>query len=176
MDEAARIMEEGIVHVLAQYPELAEESTLVAEVRARREVVVAMPTHSEETAPNTDDVVQQAAQQAREAIDVVVSGSLNTETQPAAEAHQVEPAAQPAATGSLNAKAEAEEPAASFDAAAAAAQSGLELVETKTGALIADAARIPPKTAPRPRRSDTPKPYAEAAPAAELVQVETDKN
>ena len=178
MDEAARIVEEGIVHVLAQYPELAEESTLVAEVRARREVVVAMPTHSEETAPNTDDVLQQAAQQAREAIDVVVSGSLNTETQPAAEAHQaepVEPAAQPADAGSLNAEAEAES-AASFDAAAAAAQSGLELVETKAGALIADAARIPPKTAPRPRRSDTPKPYAEAAPAAELVQVETDKN
>ena len=202
LNHVSAIVEDGIAHVVAQYPDLAADSTLIK----RQTITVDVTTETVETvAPaaiasnyadeNTE--VMQAALLVRDAVKTVLPETVdannsasvpeteNSETAPTAllqtieedsehekpEETAIEPVVQAAlvepATPVIN-KTSREE------AVQLAAASGLVLVETSVGALIAAAARLDPPAAPVLRYADRPKMQAASVPS-EMIQVETIK-
>ena len=192
-------VEDGIAHVLAQYPDLAAESTLVAQWQARREAAMAENTAAEHVqaaldAPETESAVQdeaalvtQIAENVRESVAVVVvdksdaQEAVAEEVQAAVVLQAIEPEDEPESDARQVQAAFEAEPApetavaVSVEQAIAVAEAkGLMLVETDAAALAAFAAQADAPEKPALRRADVPKAQA-ALPPAEMIQVETQK-
>lgn len=195
-------MEDGIAHVVTQYPELAQDSMLVAEWQARQQALV---VHVREPEPlpvllavehdDDDELIVQAANLVREAVDSILPTNGVAESasvQAAVDAVEVEetlPVAElPVVAETLPTPEVVSEPVAPKvetvttpvvqaattreQVAQIAASSGLILVETSVGALIAAAARLDPPAAKVLRRADVPRVQAASAPV-EMIQIET---
>ena len=192
-------VEDSITHVLAQYPDLAAESTLVAQWQARREAAAAEKVAADHVqtalnAPETESAVQDEAAlvtqitgNVRESVAAVVAGESGAQEAAAekAQADVVLQAIEPeeeaeSAENQVQAAFEAA-PAAetavavSVEQAVAVAEAkGLMLVETDAAALAAFAAQADAPEEPALRRADVPKVQA-ALPPADMIQVETQK-
>ena len=192
-------VEDGIAHVLAQYPDLAAESTLVAQWQARREAAAAENAAADHVqaaldVPETESTVQdeaalvtQIAENVRESVAAVVAGELGAQETAAEKAQAgvvlqaIEPEEEPeSAANQVQAAFEAApavETAAAVSveqAIAVAEAKGLMLVETDAAALAAFAAQADAPEEPALRRADVPKVQA-ALPPADMIQVETQK-
>ena len=192
-------VEDGIAHVLAQYPDLAAESTLVAQWQARREAATAEKVAADHVqaaldVPETESVVQdeaalvtQIAENVRESVAAVVAGESGAQ-ETAAEKVQadvvlqaIEPEDEPESGASQVQAAFEAEPAVETAAAVSVEQAvavaeakGLMLVETDAAALAAFAAQADAPEETVLRRADVPKVQA-ALPPADMIQVETQK-
>ncbi len=167
-------VEDGIAHVLAQYPDFAAENTAAEHVQAALD------------APETESAVQdeaalvtQIAENVRESVAVVVAGEQEAaaeEVQAAVVLQAIEPEDEPESDARQQVQAAFEaEPAVSVERAIAVAEAkGLMLVETDVAALAAFAAQADAPEEPALRRADVPKVQA-ALPPAEMIQVETQK-
>lgn len=209
LDDAAARVEDGIVHILQQYPDLATESSLVAEHQARQTPVlvgimdddvesVSLPVVEQE-----DDVVAISAARVEQAIatlfpmvepvsesklkaieseddepvvKVAATTEVSTETAIAenseTEAIPAETLAEPVPSETDAHKQPETTTFAHQEAVQLAAASGLVLVETSVGAIIAAAARVEPPMPSVLRRSDVPRVSQNVAPV-EMIQVET---
>ncbi len=184
LNHVSAIVEDGIAHVVAQYPDLAADSTLIK----RQTVAVDVTTETVETvapaaiaanhADESTEVVQ-AALLVRDAVETVLPETIDA-AEPASLSETEETAIEPVAAEPV-VQAALVEPATPVinktsreEAVQLAAASGLILVETSVGALIAAAARLDPPAAPVLRYADCPKMQAASVPS-EMIQVETIK-
>ena len=192
-------VEDGIAHVLAQYPDLAAESTLVAQWQARREAAAAEKVAADHVqaalnAPETESAVQdeaalvtQIAENVRESVAVIVAGESGAQEAAAEKAQAdvvlqaIEPEEEPESGANQVQAAFEAAPAAETAAAVSVEQAvavaeakGLMLVETDAAALAAFAAQADAPEEPALRRADVPKVQA-ALPPADMIQVETQK-
>ena len=149
----------GVVHVIAQYPDLAKESQLLAEWRAR-EVVLMPPELPVVVHVSDDDMVRQAAQHVQEAIAIVL--------------RYEEDAVGNEASGSLKTDTLSEKPLVE-NLVSTMQTNGLQLVETRKEAMFTEQVCVDvlPQTACL-RRSDMPRESEELSVSSlALVQVET---
>lgn len=149
----------GVVHVIAQYPDLAKESQLLVEWRAR-EVVLMPPELPVVVHVSDDDMVRQAAQHVQEAIAIVL--------------RYEEDAVGNEALGSLKTDTLSEKPLVE-NLVSTMQTNGLQLVETRKEAMFTEQVRVDvlPQTACL-RRSDMPRESEELSVSSlALVQVET---
>ncbi|MDO5357629.1 MAG: Rne/Rng family ribonuclease [Conchiformibius sp.] len=160
-------VEDGITHVLLQYPDLADESSLVAEYRRYHSPTqepdsVVTEVSLPETDVNADENVwlQARAAEVEQAVSTVLADTVSVSEQ------TIEDAAQPL-SGSLPETVTVSLPAPDL------AELGLQMVETRTDVVQA-AAPVVSEESPQPlRRSDRRTEAAAPPPAVELVQVET---
>lgn len=184
LNHVSAIVEDGIAHVVAQYPDLAADSTLIK----RQTVAVDVTTETVETvapaaiAANHADESAEVVQTAllvRDAVETVLPETIDA-AEPASLSETEETAIEPVAAEPV-VQAALVEPATPVinktsreEAVQLAAASGLILVETSVGALIVAAARLDPPAAPVLRYADRPKMQAASVPS-EMIQVETIK-
>ncbi|MDK4681079.1 Rne/Rng family ribonuclease [Kingella negevensis] len=228
VDEVAERVEDGVVHVLQQDPELAAESQLVAQAAERESVKVVVETepvlraveHEDELQTQPENLVaaeteaveqaemqpeiteaEQAEVEPQSQPENVIAAETEVQSQPESEAAEptetqpeiteaeqakVEPQSQPenVVAAETEVQSQPEKPAKPHfvlrpnannnELAQVAAASGLQLVETSVGAMIAAAARVEPVAEPKLRRADVPRVQTEVA-AVKMVQVETVK-
>lgn len=209
-DDVAARVEDGIVHILQQYPDLATESSLVAEYQARQTPVLVgimnddVESTSLPVAEQEDDVVATSAARVEQAIATLfpsIAPALESKLK-AIESEDDEPVVKVAVTTEVstetaiaeNGETEAipaetlvtepvpsetvvqKQPETATSARQEAVQlaeaSGLVLVETSVGAIIAAAARVEPPMPSVLHRSDVPRVSQNVAPV-EMIQVET---